>query len=144
MDPSPPVATTSSSSPGCSLGSPQVSKQVDIWSLSLASFSMWTCTSVLRLERFCTDSVSLNIPVLYWTPLSKWSVASMISKFSAQPIVETWNFCKIDVASSCLQSSCLYWNINLNMNLPCPLLLLWEGLNAKRCRVSAAQGVSTG
>ena len=60
------------------------------------------------------------------------------------------DLCKIDVATSCLQSSCLYWNVNLNVNLSCPLLLLcvWgrgggEGLNAERCGVSAAQGVST-
>ena len=41
---------------------------------------MWTGTSVLGLERFCTVSVKLKIPGVYWIPLSTWSFASMTSK----------------------------------------------------------------
>ena len=47
---------------------------------------------------------------------------------------------KIDVAFSCLHSSCLYWNINLNVNLRVSITCAVRELKAERCRVSAAPG----
>ena len=57
--------------------------------LRLAWPFVWTRECVSMLEWLCTVSVLLKIPGLFWTPLSTWSFASMISNFSALPILET-------------------------------------------------------